>query len=256
MNTTANKNVNKTNAISNRACLLSFIPKRNAEHIDLSEVLECMSRFHSENKKLEIVYDLNRERSILKTLYQDKAPNRLDVTKVIEKLRSMDCGVLIIPTFRTVADKPEICSDILMALHEANIRIISPYDEFDSKEIYDQATAETAELFNDLRKALRQTISKCVVKNVDEFIGYVELTKTHHKNSPFVLAYGNKAIQIPYSDDICEEIFDFLDMLDAEYLRPELFTDVESDDDDDDEDEAPPMCMAYDEPLVERDFEG
>lgn len=68
MNTTANKNVNKTNAISNRACLLSFIPKRNAEHIDLSEVLECMSRFHSENKKLEIVYDLNRERSILKTL--------------------------------------------------------------------------------------------------------------------------------------------------------------------------------------------
>ena len=160
MNTTANKNVNKTNAISNRACLLSFIPKRNAEHIDLSEVLECMSRFHSENKKLEIVYDLNRERSILKTLYQDKAPNRLDVTKVIEKLRSMDCGVLIIPTFRTVADKPEICSDILMALHEANIRIISPYDEFDSKEIYDQATAETAELFNDLRKALRQAISK------------------------------------------------------------------------------------------------
>ena len=124
----------------------------------------------------------------------------------------MDCGVLIIPTFRTVADKPEICSDILMALHEANIRIISPYDEFDSKEIYDQATAETAELFNDLRKALRQAISKCVVKNVDEFIGYVELTKTHHKNSPFVLAYGNKAIQIPYSDDICEEIFDFLDI--------------------------------------------
>jgi|GEM_PF-4084663 len=43
MNTTANKNVNKTNAISNRACLLSFIPKRNAEHIDLSEVLECIA---------------------------------------------------------------------------------------------------------------------------------------------------------------------------------------------------------------------
>lgn len=130
------------------------------------------------------------------------------------------------------------------------------YDEFDSKEIYDQATAETAELFNDLRKALHQAISKCVVKNVDEFIGYVELTKAHHKNSPFVLAFGNKALQIPYSDDICEEIFDFLDMLDTEYLRPELFTDVESDDDGDDEDEAPPMCMAYGEPLVERDFEG
>ena len=257
MNTTANKNVNKTNAISNRACLLSFIPKRNAEHIDLSEVLECMSRFHSENKKLEIVYDLNRERSILKTLYQDKAPNRLDVTKVIEKLRSMDCGVLIIPTFRTVADKPEICSDILMALHEANIRIISPYDEFDSKEIYDQATAETAELFNDLRKALHQAISKCVVKNVDEFIDYVEHTRNNlYKNAPFVLAFGNKAIQIPYSEDICEEIFDFLDILDEKYLRPELFTDDESDDEDEDKDEAPPMYIVREEPRVERDFEG
>ena len=33
-------------------------------------------------------------------------------------------------------NKPEICSDILMALHEANIRIISPYiDSFTNMEL-------------------------------------------------------------------------------------------------------------------------
>lgn len=106
---------------------------------------------------------------------------------------------------------------------------------------------------NDLRKALRQAIAKCVVKNVDEFIAYVEQTKTHHKNTPFVLAFGNRAIQIPYSEDICEEIFDFLDLLDEEYLSPELFTDGESDDEDEDDDDMP--CFEH-EPLVERDFEG
>ena len=251
MNNTENKP--NTHTIHLRACLLSFIPKRNAEHVNVSDVLERMNRFHSENKKLEIVYDFTRERSVIKAIYQDKAPNCLDAAKVIEKMRSMGCGVLIIPTFRTLADKPEICSDIMMTLHEANIRIISPYDDFDSKQIYDQATAETSEIFNDLRKALRQAIAKCVVKNVDEFIAYVEQTKTHHKNTPFVLAFGNKAIQIPYSEDICEEIFDFLDLLDEEYLSPDLFTDGESDDEDEDDDDMP--CFEH-EPLVERDFEG
>lgn len=70
---------------------------------------------------------------------------------------------------------------------------------------------------------------------------------------PFVLAFGNKAIQIPYSEDICEEIFDFLGLLDEEYLSPELFTDGESDDEDEDDDDMP--CFEH-EPLVERDFEG
>lgn len=251
MNNTVNKP--NTHAIHLRACLLSFIPKRNAEHVNVSDVLESMNRFHSENKKLEIVYDFTRERSVIKAIYQDKAPNCLDAAKVIEKMRGMECGVLIIPTFRTLADKPEICSDIMMMLHEANIRIISPYDDFDSKQIYDQTLAETSEIFNDLRKSLRQAIAKCIVKNVDEFIAYVEQTKAHHKNTPFVLAFGNKAIQIPYSEDVCEEIFDFLDLLDEEYLSPELFTDGESDDEDDDDDDMP--CFEH-EPLVERDFEG
>lgn len=158
MNNTVNKP--NTHAIHLRACLLSFIPKRNAEHVNVSDVLESMNRFHSENKKLEIVYDFTRERSVIKAIYQDKAPNCLDAAKVIEKMRSMGCGVLIIPTFRTLADKPEICSDIMMTLHEANIRIISPYDDFDSKQIYDQATAETSEIFNDLRSVGIRTIGQ------------------------------------------------------------------------------------------------
>lgn len=45
------------------------------------------------------------------------------------------------------------------------------------------------------------------------------------------------------------EIFDFLDLLDRHYLRPELYSDYESDDNDIPKSE-------YDEPLVERDFEG
>ena len=61
-------------------------------------------------------------------------------------------------------------------------------------------------------------------------------------------AYGNPDLGINASNEEYRERHP--------YLRPELFTDVESDDDDDDEDEAPPMCVAYDEPLVERDFEG
>lgn len=251
MNNTVNK-IN-TRAFRLRACLLSFIPKRNTEHVNISDILESMSRFHAENESLEIVYDFTRERSIIKALYQDKAPNCLDAAKVIEKMRSMECGVLIIPTFRTLANKPEICSDIMMTLYKANIRIISPYDNFDSKQIHDQTTAGTSEIFNDLRNALRQAIAKCILKNVDDFIAHVEQTKAHHKSSPFILAFGNKAIQIPYSEDICEEIFDFLDLLDEEYLRPELFTEDESDDEDEDDDNRPNFEH---EPLVERDFEG
>ena len=52
MNNTVNKP--NTHAIHLRACLLSVIPKRNAEHVNVSDVLESMNRFHSENKKLEI----------------------------------------------------------------------------------------------------------------------------------------------------------------------------------------------------------
>ena len=103
MNTTANKNVTKTNAISNRACLLSFIPKRNTDRIDLSEVLKSMSHFLAQNKELEIVYDFSREKNVIKAVYQDECPNCMDANKVLEKMRNMQCGVLIIPTFRAFA---------------------------------------------------------------------------------------------------------------------------------------------------------
>lgn len=239
-----------------RACLLSFIPKRNAERIDISDVWKHMSRFLIENKRIDIVHDFAREKSSANEVYQDKTPNRVDANKLIQKMRDLECDVLIIPTFATLAETPEICSDIMMELHEAHIRIVSPYDAFDSKIICQQVDKETADLFKEFKNALFRILDKCVVNNVDEFISYVDKTRSKHKNPPFCIAFGNKSLLIPFSDDICTEIFDFLDLLDEEYLRPELYADDEYDDEDDDDDEAPPMCVPYDEPLVERDFEG
>ena len=248
-----NNNVNKPNSTPIRACLLSIIPKRNSAHLGFSDVWERMSKFLAENKRLEVVYDFNKENDSTREVYQDKIPHRLDATKVIKKMRSLDCDVLIIPTFASLADNPEICSDILMELHEANIRIVSPYDAFDSKIISNQVDKETAELFKDLRAALSNIFEKCVVRNVDDFMDYVEKTKFKHRNASFRLVFGNKALIIPYSEDICAEIFDFLDILDEEYLRPELYAEDEFDDDDEDDDIPD---SEYDEPLVERDFEG
>ena len=253
MNTTANKNVNKTNAISNRACLLSFIPKRNTDRIDLSEVLKSMSHFLAQNKELEIVYDFSREKNVIKAVYQDECPNCMDANKVLEKMRNMQCGVLIIPTFRAFAYNPFDCRAIMDTLIDAGIRVISPYDRFDTKPIYDRVTAETSELFKELREALRNAISQCVVNDVDEFIDYVGQTRNIYKTSPFVIAFGEKAIQIPYSEDICTEIFDFLGLLDENYLRPELYEGDEYDDEDDEDNDMTPYEH---EPLVERDFEG
>lgn len=126
-----NNNVTKPNTNANttpiRTCLISFIPKSNAGHMNISDVWERMSRFLSENKRLEIVYDFVKEKSAANEVYQDKDPNRLDTAKVIKKMHSLDCDVLIIPTFATLAESPDICSDILMELHESGIRIISPY---------------------------------------------------------------------------------------------------------------------------------
>ena len=246
-----NNNVNKPNSTPIRACLLSIIPKRNSAHLGISDVWERMSKFLAENTRLEVVYDFNKENNSTREVYQDKIPHRLDATKVIKKMRSLDCDVLIIPTFASLAENPEICSDILMELHEANIRIVSPYDAFDSKIISNQVDKETAELFKDVKAAIAHIIEKCVCRNVDEFIDYVEKTKFKHKNARFCLTFGNKAIVIPYSDEICTEIFDFLELLDENYLRPELYEDDEYDDEDDDD---IPNCAH--EPLVERDFEG
>lgn len=248
-----NNTVNKPNATPIRASLLSIIPKRNSDRLNISEVWERMSRFLAENKRLEIVYDFNKENNSSNEVYQDKIPYRLDPTKVIKKMRGLDCDVLIIPTFASLAENPEICSDILMELHESGIRIVSPYDAFDSKIISRQVDTETAELFKDLRAALSNIFEKCVVRNVDDFMDYVEKTKFKHRNASFRLVFGNKALIIPYSEDICAEIFDFLDILDEEYLRPELYAEDEFDDDDEDDDIPE---SEYDEPLVERDFEG
>ena len=249
-----NNTVNKPNPTPIRACLLSIIPKRNSDRLNISDVWERMSKFLAENKRLEVVYDFNKENNTACDVYQDMIPCRLDTTKVIKKMRSLDCDVLIIPTFASLAENPEICSDILMELHESGIRIVSPYDAFDSKIISRQVDKETAELFKDLKAALSNILEKCVFRNVDDFMDYVEKTRFKHKNASFRLVFGNKALIIPYSDDICTEIFDFLDLLDEEYLRPELYSDDEYDDEDDDDDDIPQR--EYDEPLVERDFEG
>ena len=248
-----NNTVNKPRSTPIRACLLSIIPKRNSAHLGISDVWERMSKFLAENKRLEVVYDFNKENDSTREVYQDKIPHRLDVTKVIKKMRSLDCDVLIIPTFASLAENPEICSDILMELHEANIRIVSPYDAFDSKIISNQVDKETAELFKDIKAALSNIIEKCVCHNVDEFTDYVEKTKFKHKNARFCLTFGNKVLVIPYSEDICAEIFDFLDILDEEYLRPELYADDAYEDEDDDDEDIPNYAH---EPLVERDFEG
>ena len=106
-----------------------------------------------------------------------------------------------------------------------------------------------AEFLSELRKSLHRAISHCVTQNVDDFMDYVDRASALYKHTNFVLAYGNKAIKIPYSEELCMEIFDFLDLLDRHYLRPELYSDYESDDNDIPKSE-------YDEPLVERDFEG
>ena len=248
-----NNNINKPNTNTSptpiRACLLSFIPKNNADHMNISDVWERMSRFLSENKRLEIVYDFAKEKSAVNEVYQDKDPNCLDSVKVIKKMRSLECDVLIIPTFATLAENPEICSDILMELHEANIRIVSPYDAFDSKIISKQVDKEAVEFMRGFQSALLQVFEKYIVKDVDKFMVYVEQTRFKHRNAPFYIAYGNKVIQIPYSEDLCAELFEYLEYLDEKFLRPELY----EDDEDNEDDEIPNFAH---EPIVERDFEG
>ena len=255
MNTNAKTNpiATKIHTNNSRACLLSFIPKRNSDRIDLSEVLKSMSHFLAQNKEFEIVYDFSREKNVIKAVYQDECPNCMDANKVLEKMRNMQCGVLIIPTFRAFAHNPFDCRAIMDTLIDAGIRVISPYDRFDTKPIYDRVTAETSELFKELREALRNAISQCVVNDVDEFIDYVDQTRNIYKSSPFVIAFGERAIQIPYSDEICTEIFDFLDLLDENYLRPDLYEDDEYDGDEDEDNDMPKFEH---EPIVERDFEG
>ena len=248
-----NNTVNKSHSTPIRACLLSIIPKRNSARLDISDVWERMSKFLAENKRLEVVYDFNKENDSTREVYQDKIPHRLDAAKVIKKMRSLDCDVLIIPTFASLAENPETCSDILMELHEANIRIVSPYDAFDSKIISNQVDKETAELFKDIKAALSNIIEKCVCHNVDEFTDYVEKTKFKHKNAPFCITYGHKALVIPYSEDLCAELFEYLEYLDEKFLRPELYEDDEYDDEDDEDDDMPKFEH---EPIVERDFEG
>ena len=248
-----NNNVNKTNTNAKpttiRACLLSFVPKKNAQHLNISDVWERMSRFLSENKHLDIVFDFVKEKSAANEVYQDKAPNRLDTVKVIKKMRDLDCHVLIIPTFATLADNAEISSDILMELHEAGIRIVSPYDAFDSKVISKQVDKEATEFLQGLQNALFKVMEKHIVEDVDEFESYVDNTRFKFKNAPFYIVFGNKALTIPYSDEICTQLFDFLDFLDEEYLCE----DDECNNEDDEDDEIPNY---YDEPIVERDFEG
>lgn len=236
-----------------RACLVSFIPNKNAGHIDFIDVWKHMSRFLIENNHLNIVFDFAKEKSAVGEVYQNKAPNRLNADKVIKKMRDLDCHVLIIPTFATLAENAETSSDILMELHEAGIRIISPYDAFDSKIISKQVDKEATEFYNDLQKALHQVVEKCIVKNVDEFKAYFYQTNFKHKDAPFCVTYGNKALILPYSERLREELFGFLDFLDEEFLRPELYKDDEYDDEDDGDNDLPPFEH---EPLVERDFEG
>lgn len=249
-----NNNINNPNTNTTltpiRACLLSFIPKSNAGNMNICDVWEHMSRFLSESNRLEIICDFAKEKSAVKEVYQDKSPNRLDTAKVIKRMRRLDCDVLIIPTFATLAERPDVCSDILMELHEAGIRIVSPYDSFDSKIISKQVDKEAAEFMQGLQKALLQVMEKHILKNVDEFEDYVDKTRFKHKNAPFCITYGNKALVIPYFEELCTELFEYLEYLDEKFLRPELYEDDEYDDEDDDDEEIP-----Y-EPLVERDFEG
>ena len=89
MNTKANNRSNHVSSASsknNHACVLPFIPKKNTEHLDLSDVLGRMSRFLSRDKELEIVYDFSGDKSIIKSLYQEKSPNRLDAEKTIKRI--------------------------------------------------------------------------------------------------------------------------------------------------------------------------
>ena len=252
MNTKANNRSNHISSASsknNHACILPFIPKKNTEHLDLSDVLGRMSRFLSRDKELEIVYDFNGDKSIIKSLYQEKSPNRLDAEKTIKRMQDLNCNVLIVPTLRTLAEQPDPCREIMVALYEADIRLISPFEDFDSKAFDEEEPDGIAEFLSELRKSLHRAISHCVTQNVDDFMDYVDRASALYKHTNFVLAYGNKAIKIPYSEELCMEIFDFLDLLDRHYLRPELYSDYESDDNDIPKSE-------YDEPLVERDFEG
>lgn len=252
-----NNNVTKPNTNANttpiRTCLISFIPKSNAGHMNISDVWERMSRFLSENKRLEIVYDFVKEKSAANEVYQDKDPNRLDTAKVIKKMHSLDCDVLIIPAFATLAESPDICSDILMELHESGIRIISPYDAFDSKIISKQVDKEATEFMQGLQKALLQVMEQHILNNLDEFEDYVDKTRFKHKSAPFCITYGHKALVIPYSEDLCAELFEYLECLDEKFLRPELYEDDEYDDENDEDYDIPKFEH---EPLVERDFEG
>ena len=253
MNNNASKNNTTAKPTTIRACLLSFIPKRNAEHLIISDVWERMSRFLSDNKHLDIVYDFAKEKSEVSEVYQDKAPNRLDTDKVIKKMRDLDCHVLIIPTLRTLAEQPEPCREIMVALYEANIRLIAPFEGFDSNAFNEQDVDEVADFLTEVRKTLRKAISKCIARNVDDFMDYVDRASVLYKHTDFVLAYGNKAVRIPYSEELCMEIFDFLDLLDRHYLRPELYADDAYEDADDDDEDIPNHAH---EPIVERDFEG
>ena len=203
----------------------------------------------SRDKELEIVYDFSGDKSIIKSLYQEKSPNRLDAEKTIKRMQDLNCNVLIVPTLRTLAEQPDPCREIMVALYEADIRLISPFEDFDSKAFDEEEHDGIAEFLSELRKSLHRAISHCVTQNVDDFMDYVDRASALYKHTNFVLAYGNKAIKIPYSEELCMEIFDFLDLLDRHYLRPELYSDYESDDNDIPKSE-------YDEPLVERDFEG
>ena len=71
-----NNNVTKPNTYANttpiRTCLLSFIPKSNAGHMNISDVWERLSRFLSENKRLEIVYDFVKEKNAYIEEYESK----------------------------------------------------------------------------------------------------------------------------------------------------------------------------------------
>ena len=81
----------------------------------------------SRDKELEIVYDFSGDKSIIKSLYQEKSPNRLDAEKTIKRMQDLNCNVLIVPTLRTLAEQPDPCREIMVALYEADIRLISPF---------------------------------------------------------------------------------------------------------------------------------
>lgn len=253
-NNTANNN--KINGRERRACLLPFIPRKIAVDMVIGDVVQCFGEMMSQIKEFEVIHDFSKERSLIKAVYRDKVPNLLDADKIIWKMHHLNYGMLIIPSFYTFADKSEVCGQLLIDLHKANIRLISPFDGFDSEEIDKQMEAESIVLFKRFREVLRQEVAKCLVRNVDEFIDYVDNESTFHKPTDFVLACGNKAVRIPYSEAIREEIFDFLALLDEEYLRPELFTEDEFDDEDSEDDDEDIPGSEYGEPLVERDFEG